>query len=93
MGHDLQFGNQGALEDEDLLGYARAIGLDLRRFVLELENGVHTARVRAVFLSGVRGGVNGMPTFFINGWRHGGGFDLETLLGAIVAAARIGSPD
>ncbi len=85
--HNLLFENQDALEDEDLLAYASALGLDLRRFALELENGVHTAKVRADFLSGVRSGVNGTPTFFINGRRHEGGFDLETLLGAIAAAA------
>src|SRR2546428_5301151 len=60
--HDLLFENQDALEDEDLLAYASALGLDLRRFALELENGVHTAKVRADFLSGVRSGVNGTPT-------------------------------
>jgi protein-disulfide isomerase len=88
--HDLLFENQNALEDEDLLVYANAIGLDVRRFVIELENGVYTPKVRADFLSGVRSGVNGTPTFFINGRRHEGGFDLESLLGAIAAAAVAG---
>jgi protein-disulfide isomerase len=88
--HDLLFENQNALEDEDLLVYANAIGLDARRFVIELENGVYTPQVRAHFLSGVRSGVNGTPTFFINGWRHEGSFDLESLLGAIAAAAVAG---
>src|SRR5437660_1130929 len=59
--HDLLFENQNALEDEDLLVYANAIGLDVRRFVIELENGVYTPKVRADFLSGVRSGVNGTP--------------------------------
>ena len=89
--HDLLFDNQDALEDEHLLVYARAIDLDLRRFALELENGVYTAKVRADFLSGVRSGVNGTPTFFINGQRHEGGYGLESLLGAIVTAAAVAS--
>jgi protein-disulfide isomerase len=39
--------------------------------------------VREDFLSGVRSGVNGTPTFFVNGVRHDGGYDLESLLGAV----------
>jgi protein-disulfide isomerase len=85
--HDLLFEHQDALEDEDLLLYAASIGLDLERFASELENGLYAARVREDFLSGVRSGVNGTPTFFINGRRHEGAFDLQTLLAAIAAAA------
>jgi hypothetical protein len=51
--------------------------------------GVHVPRVREDFLSGVRSGVNGTPTFFINGRRHDGGFELPTLLAAIVSEAQL----
>ena len=44
---------------------------------------VHAARVREDFLRGVRSGVNGTATFFVNGVRHNGGYDLESLLAAI----------
>ena len=37
-------------------------------------------------MSGVRSGVNGTPTFFINGLRHDGTFDLDTLVDAIEVA-------
>jgi protein-disulfide isomerase len=47
---------------------------------------VHAARVREDFRSGVRSGVNGTPTFFINGVRHDGGYDLGALLAAIEEA-------
>ena len=47
---------------------------------------VYASRVREDFLSGVRSGVNGTPTFFINGVRHDGSFALPTLLAAIEAA-------
>jgi protein-disulfide isomerase len=47
---------------------------------------VHTNRVREDFLSGVRSGVNGTPTFFINGVRHDDSYELEALLAAIEAA-------
>ena len=43
--------------------------------------------MREDFLSGVRSGVNGTPTFFINGLRHNGGWDLQSLLEAIEEAA------
>jgi protein-disulfide isomerase len=84
--HELLFANQHALEDADLLVYAETIGLDLDRFVREVQMGVHAKRVREDFLSGVQSGVNGTPTFFINGRRHDAGNDLATLLAAIAAA-------
>jgi protein-disulfide isomerase len=46
------------------------------------------ARVRADFNGGVRSGVNGTPTFFINGLRHDASFDFETLVSAIQGAMR-----
>jgi protein-disulfide isomerase len=81
--HDMLFTHQHALEDEDLVQYAAALGLDLYRFNSELAAHVHAARVREDFMSGVRSGVNGTPTFFINGLRHNGSYDLATLLEAI----------
>jgi protein-disulfide isomerase len=81
--HDLLYENQDALEDEDLVRYARALHLDVPRFVKETESGAHLERVREDFRSGVRSGVNGTPSFFINGARHDGPFDLASLLAAI----------
>jgi protein-disulfide isomerase len=84
--HDLLYENQDALEPEDLVQYARALKLDLPRFVLEMREDVYAERVREEFHSGVRSGVNGTPTFFINGVRHNGPFDLASLLAAIEEA-------
>jgi protein-disulfide isomerase len=84
--HDLLYENQDALEPEDLVKYARALRLELPRFVLEMREHVYKERVREDFRSGVRSGVNGTPTFFINGVRHDGPFDLRSLLGAIEEA-------
>jgi protein-disulfide isomerase len=83
--HDMLFENQDALEDADLMAYAQELGLDLNRFQVELVSGAHAPRVRQDFLSGVRSGVNGTPTFFINGRRHDGPCDLESLAAAILA--------
>jgi protein-disulfide isomerase len=84
--HDMLYENQDALEPEDLVQYARALHLDLPRFVREMREHIHAPRVREDFLSGVRSGVNGTPTFFINGVRHDGGYDLASLLAAIEGA-------
>ena len=85
--HDLLFENQPALDAPDLLRYARMLGLDVPRFVSEMAEHVHEPRVREDFMSGVRSGVNGTPTFFINGIRHDGPWDVDTLSDALMAAA------
>ena len=88
--HDTLFENQDALDDVSLLAYARGIGLDDDRFGLEVVEHVYARRVREDFLSGVKSGVNGTPTFFINGVRHDGGYD--TLLEAIESVAPVRVP-
>ena len=84
--HDLLFENQDALDDEDLAQYAAALKLDARRLIDEVLAGAHTARVREDFRSGARGGVNGTPTFFINGVRYEGPPDAGALLTAFADA-------
>jgi protein-disulfide isomerase len=81
--HDALFEHQRALGDRHLAEYASAIGLDEGRFQKELANHAHASRVREDFLSGVRSGVNGTPTFFINGFRHEGPWDMATLMEAL----------
>jgi len=81
--HDMLFEHQDALDEEYLVAYAAAIGLDVDEFSREMLLGVHAPRVREDFLSGVRSGVNGTPTFFINGYRHNGSYDLQTAGGTI----------
>ena len=84
--HDRLFERQDALEDADLLAHAGDIGVDVRRMARELASGTHVPRIREHFLSGVRSGVNGTPTFFINGIRHDGAWDLKSLAAAVLAA-------
>lgn len=81
--HDILFENQDALEAEDLLQYAAAIDLDVEQFARDLSQERFAPRVREHFMGGVHSGVNGTPTFFINGVRHDGGFDYQSLLEAI----------
>jgi protein-disulfide isomerase len=70
--HDTIFEHQHALEDKDLLAYAASIGVDADLVAADLENETYAKRVREDFRSGVRSGVNGTPTFFINGERYNG---------------------
>jgi protein-disulfide isomerase len=85
--HDLLYENQRHLETDDLIAYAGRLGLDVSRFQRELADHVHAARVREDFMSGVRSGVNGTPTFYIDGERYEGAYDAEPLLDALKQAA------
>ena len=84
--HDVLFDDQEALDGEDLLAHAKAIGLDVAQFGLELSAGKYAPRVHEDFASGIRSGVNGTPTFYINGARHDGGHDVVSLIEAIQLA-------
>jgi len=81
--HALLFENQDDLEPQSLVGYAAELELDLPRFVDELRGHRYATKVRRQFLDGVRSGVNGTPTFFVNGQRHQGPNTAEALLAAI----------
>ncbi len=84
--HRLLFEHQEALETESLARYGASIGLDVPVFVGELTNHTHYARVRTDFIGGAKSGVNGTPTFFINGVRHDDSYDFDTLWAAIERA-------
>ena len=86
--HDLLYQNQQALDDADLAKYAHLVGLPAPEVKRALEQQGYMEHVREDFLSGVRSGVNGTPTFFINGVRHDGSYDFETLMGAIADALK-----
>ena len=75
--------HQGALDEAHLLQYATELDLDVERFERELKEHLYADKVRQDFHSGVESGVNGTPTFFINGVRYDGAWDLESLVEAI----------
>ena len=81
--HGKLFENQDHLAEPDLIRYAEEIGLDVDRFRRELHEHTYAERVREDFSSGLRSGVNGTPTFFINGLRYDGPWDLESLVETI----------
>jgi protein-disulfide isomerase len=85
--HDKLFENQQNLEDADLLRYAQEAGLDVGRFTQDMESHAFADRVQEDFRSGMRSGVNGTPTFFVNDVRYNGGSRVEPLLSAIERVA------
>jgi protein-disulfide isomerase len=86
--HDHLYEHQRQLEDADLHEYAQQLGLDVGTFDREFAGHVYAERVREDFMSGVRSGVNGTPTFYINGTRHDGSYEFDTLLAAVERAAQ-----
>jgi Na+/H+ antiporter NhaA len=84
--HDLLLEHQDALRPNDLIGYAEQVGLDVERFTNDLREQAGAARVAEDVDSADLSGVSGTPTFFINGRRHYGAYDIATLSAAVRAA-------
>jgi protein-disulfide isomerase len=78
--HDLLFQNQSALQRKNLLAYGTILSLDMDRFRRELKKRVYEDRVREDFRRGVQNGVYKTPGLFLNGVRHDGAWDRDTLL-------------
>jgi Na+/H+ antiporter NhaA len=85
--HDLLLDHQGDLRPVDVAGYAAGLGLDMERFRDEMRRHAHETRVAQDVESADLSGVSGTPTFFVNGLRQYGAYDVATL-GAAVRAAR-----
>ncbi len=84
--HDLLLDHQDALRPHELAGHAERLGLDLTRFDADLRRHHGAERVAEDLDSADLSGVSGTPTFFIDGRRHHGAFDLETLTAAVRTA-------
>jgi protein-disulfide isomerase len=84
--HDLLLDHQGALIRRDLDAYANDLGLDLDRFADQIETHAGAARIAEDVDGADLSNVSGTPTFFINGRRHYGAYDIETLTNAVKTA-------
>jgi protein-disulfide isomerase len=85
--HDALFENQAELGQELIETLVGRLGLDAASFESDLETRKFQARVKHDFMGGVRSGVNGTPSLFINGERYDEGWDEESLAAALEAAA------
>jgi protein-disulfide isomerase len=84
--HDLLYENQDRLDDDLPVALIQELQLAPAKLVEALKTKQFQPRVRADFTGGVRSGVNGTPTFFINGQRHDGSYDFKSLVEAIEGA-------
>jgi protein-disulfide isomerase len=78
--HDILFGHQSRLDKTSLIKYAEKLGLDVKKFELDFDRQDVQDKVARDFESGVRSGVNGTPTFFINGKKYNDSWDEGVLL-------------
>lgn len=85
--HDLLFANQQELDSLDLTHLALKLGLEVYAFESSLELDSHQRRIRDDYAGGIRSGVRGTPTFFINGCRYAGAVEVESLATAIEKGA------
>ncbi|TYK49541.1 Na+/H+ antiporter NhaA [Actinomadura decatromicini] len=86
--HDLLLDRQDALQPRDLVRYAEELGLDVERFRRDLRSGTGAARIAEDVDSADLSGVSGTPTFFVNGRRHVGAYDIATLSAAVKYARK-----
>src|SRR3989475_2544864 len=86
--HDTIFHHQHTLEDADLEQFAEAVGLDMQQFARDMAERPSMSRIEEDLQSGIRSGVRGTPTFFINGVLYRGSGEQEALLAALQAASR-----
>ena len=90
--HDAIFENQQRLSQRVFFDLAERLELDASALEQSLVRAEFRDQVQRDFSGGVRSGVNGTPTFFINGQRHDGDFELQTLAAGIEHALRPGRP-
>ena len=89
--HEYLFEHQKALAESDLHRYALELRLDGERFEHDRRSSRVRERVERDLASGEAGGVQGTPTFYVNGIRHDGSYDVDSLRSAVVGHLRSGS--
>jgi protein-disulfide isomerase len=88
--HDWIFEHQSQLDDGSLVAAAERLGLDVERFVTDADSAAVAGRIDADVDGGARSGVNGTPTFFVNGLRVDAGYDYDSLLSVLQEALASG---
>lgn len=78
--HDILYENQNYLADKNLLGYAEQLGIDAGQFEAAFSDSKYVEKVESDLESGLRSGVNGTPSFFVNGQKYNGDYRSEDFL-------------
>ena len=86
--HDKLYENQFDLSAESIAIYAEQVGLDMERFVREVNDQTYSKRIKHDFQGGVMSGVNGTPSLFINGERYDGDRDARSIVAALKAVSK-----
>lgn len=81
--HDMLYEHQDALTLSDMLSYGRQLGLDVQQLEEAVTKHTYQGKVEEEVQSGLQSGVNGTPTFFINGQRYDGSWEYQDLLQAL----------
>jgi protein-disulfide isomerase len=87
--HDLLFENQAHLKQPDLIRYAGQLGLDVARFIAELDDHIYLQRVREHIQSGQHSHIRTTPTFYLNGVVQDVSFGMQSLRDAVAASVKI----
>ena len=77
--HDIIFENQKNLSNSSLIAYANELGLDIFQFKTDMEDETLVKKIESDFESGLRSGVNGTPSFFVNGEKYNEYWDENNL--------------
>lgn len=86
--HDALYENQEALDLSNLLTYGQTLGLAEAELKSAIENETFAEKIKNDFMGGIKSGVNGTPSFFINGTRHNGSFNYDDLVAALENAGK-----
>ena len=84
--HDFLYEHQETIGDHTVAqGYAVMLGLEIDKFESEIRQHVHAKRIKEDFMGGIRSGVNGTPTFYVNGVRHDGPAEAKAIIKSLTA--------
>lgn len=90
--HDKLYGNYRSISPQNILVWGKEIGLDMKRFVQEIDSGKYKSEIESEVKQGEVAGVQGTPTFFFNGRRYSGAFQADAIAGLLQSEFKVPAP-